>query len=50
MSFFPRMDYLDFRQEGHRLEFKEWNDTNSPLEYKGVVYNEMKGAMSNPED
>lgn len=50
MSFFPRMDYLDFRQEGHRLEFKEWNDINSELEFKGVVYNEMKGAMSNPED
>ena len=50
MSFFPRMDYLDFRQEGHRLEFKEWNDPTSDLEFKGVVYNEMKGAMSNPED
>jgi Zn-dependent M16 (insulinase) family peptidase len=50
MAFFPRLDPQDFRQEGHRLEFKEWNDTNSELEYKGVVYNEMKGAMSNPED
>lgn len=50
MSFFPRLDYLDFRQEGHRIEFKEWNDPKTDLEYKGVVYNEMKGAMSNPED
>jgi presequence protease len=50
MAFFPRLDPLDFSQEGHRLEFKEWNDTSSELEYKGVVYNEMKGAMSNPED
>jgi presequence protease len=50
MAFFPRLDPLDFRQEGHRLEFKEWNDPATDLEYKGVVYNEMKGAMSNPED
>jgi hypothetical protein len=49
MAFFPRLDYLDFRQEGHRLEFKEWNDPNTELEIKGVVYNEMKGAMSSPE-
>lgn len=50
MSFFPRLDYLDFSQEGHRIEFREWNNMESELEYKGVVYNEMKGAMSNPED
>ena len=50
MAFFPRLDPLDFSQEGHRLEFKEWNDPSTELEYKGVVYNEMKGAMSNPED
>lgn len=50
MSFFARMDQLDFRQEGHRLEFKDWNDPKSELEIKGVVYNEMKGAMSNPDD
>jgi len=49
MSFFPRLDYLDFRQEGHRLEFKEWNNPETELEYKGVVYNEMKGAMSDTE-
>jgi presequence protease len=50
MAFFPRLDLMDFRQEGHRLEFKEWNDPSSEIELKGVVYNEMKGAMSNPED
>lgn len=44
--FFSRLDELDFAQEGHRLEFKEASDATSPLEYKGVVYNEMKGAMS----
>lgn len=30
-------------QEGHRLEFDE---ESGKLERKGVVYNEMKGAMS----
>lgn len=44
--FFSRLDPLDFAQEGHRLEFAEPNNTDSPLEYKGVVFNEMKGAMS----
>ncbi len=44
--FFSRLDKLDFCQEGHRLEFEEANNTNSNLVFKGVVYNEMKGAMS----
>lgn len=45
-AFFPKLDYLDFRQEGHRLEFEEMTNPESPLTYKGVVFNEMKGAMS----
>jgi presequence protease len=44
--FFARLDELDFAQEGHRLEFAEPDNPNSPLVHKGVVYNEMKGAMS----
>lgn len=44
--FFPLLDELAFSQEGHRLEFKNATDTSSPLQYKGVVFNEMKGAMS----
>lgn len=44
--FFSRLDPLDFAQEGHRLEFAEPNNTDSELVYKGVVFNEMKGAMS----
>ena len=44
--FFARLDPLDFAQEGHRLEFAEPADTRSELTYKGVVFNEMKGAMS----
>ena len=46
--FFPRLDPLDFAQEGHRLELVEPDRPDSPLAFKGVVYNEMKGAMSSP--
>lgn len=45
-AFFSRLDPLDFAQEGHRLEFAQLDDPTSELQYKGVVYNEMKGAMS----
>lgn len=44
--FFSRLDPMDFAQEGHRLEFDKTDDPNSALMYKGVVFNEMKGAMS----
>lgn len=44
--FFSRLDPLDFAQEGHRLEFEEANNPDSNLVFKGVVFNEMKGAMS----
>jgi len=44
--FFSKLDELDFAQEGHRLEFAEEGNAESDLVYKGVVYNEMKGAMS----
>jgi Zn-dependent M16 (insulinase) family peptidase len=44
--FFSRLDPLDFAQEGHRVEFAETDNSESPLVYKGVVFNEMKGAMS----
>ncbi|MCY0965358.1 insulinase family protein [Parathalassolituus penaei] len=46
--FFSRLHPLDFAQEGHRLEFENPDDPQSPLVFKGVVYNEMKGAMSSP--
>ena len=52
-AFFPRLDSLSFKQEGHRLEIEEPGKRNEPaafqLVYKGVVYNEMKGAMSSPD-
>ncbi|MGV3591109.1 MAG: insulinase family protein, partial [Gammaproteobacteria bacterium] len=46
--FFSNLNELDFMQEGHRLEFSEMDNPDSELEYKGVVFNEMKGAMSSP--
>jgi len=44
--FFPKLDALNFKQEGHRIEIEDTGDEK--LAYKGVVYNEMKGAMSSP--
>ncbi|MEE4279667.1 MAG: insulinase family protein [Halieaceae bacterium] len=44
--FFSRLDPLDFAQEGHRVELAERGNKDSELVYKGVVFNEMKGAMS----
>ncbi|MDH5392130.1 MAG: insulinase family protein [Gammaproteobacteria bacterium] len=46
--FFSRLHELDFLQEGHRVEFEKADDATSDLVFKGVVYNEMKGAMSSP--
>lgn len=44
--FNPMLRESDFRQEGWRLEHKDVDDKNSPIEIKGVVYNEMKGVYS----
>lgn len=44
--FHPELKELSFKQEGHRLEFDNPDDPASPLLYKGIVYNEMKGAMN----
>ncbi len=44
--FFPNLTEMDFLQEGHRLGLKNSSDLNGGLQFKGVVYNEMKGAMS----
>ncbi len=52
-AFFPRLEDLSFKQEGHRLEVEDQPEGSDPdaltLTYKGVVYNEMKGAMSSPD-
>jgi hypothetical protein len=47
-AFFPDLDHLSFKQEGHRLELEPGENGEPELMYKGVVYNEMKGAMSSP--
>ncbi|RKZ57275.1 MAG: peptidase M16 [Candidatus Parabeggiatoa sp. nov. 3] len=46
--FFPKLEVLDFAQEGHRVEFETAPDPSTPLVYKGIVFNEMKGALSSP--
>ncbi len=45
--FFPRITEETFMQEGWHYEL---NDPESELEYKGVVFNEMKGVFSSPEN
>lgn len=47
--FHPTLSKLSFLQEGHRLEFLKSDDPNSPLVFKGIVFNEMKGAMASPD-
>ncbi|TDH05438.1 hypothetical protein EPR50_G00122200 [Perca flavescens] len=47
--FFPCLREQDFWQEGWRLENETPTDINSPLVFKGVVFNEMKGAFSDNE-
>jgi hypothetical protein len=46
--FHPNLNELSFLQEGHRLEFTIPEDPSSPLENKGIVFNEMKGALTSP--
>lgn len=43
----PLLRELDFSQEGWRLEHEDPNDAKTPIILKGVVFNEMKGQMSN---
>jgi Zn-dependent M16 (insulinase) family peptidase len=48
-TFFPRLSEDSFKQEGIRFEFQEPADPKSGLRYKGVVFNEMKGALASPQ-
>jgi Zn-dependent M16 (insulinase) family peptidase len=43
----PLLTCHGFEQEGWHYELE---DLDSPLTYKGVVFNEMKGAYSDPQD
>src|SRR3989441_7251067 len=47
-TFFPKLSEDSFKQEGIRVEFEDPADPNSSLRYKGVVFNEMKGALATP--
>lgn len=42
--FHPTLERLSFLQEGHRYEFSE----DGKLQYNGIVFNEMKGALASP--
>lgn len=44
-AFFPKLDRMDFLQEGWRLDF----DEKGNLVYNGVVFNEMKEPMASPD-
>ncbi len=45
--FFPRLSSYTLMQEGWHYEME---DPKSPMTYKGVVFNEMKGAYSEPDN
>jgi presequence protease len=45
--FYPNITPFTLKQEGWHYEL---DDLSSPLTYKGVVFNEMKGAYSDPDD
>ena len=45
-AFFPNIHPLDFAQEGIRVEL----DADDKPQFKGIVFNEMKGAMSGEID
>ena len=44
--FYPRLTRHTFEQEGWHYELEDEGDS---LAYKGVVFNEMKGAYSSPD-
>jgi presequence protease len=48
-TFFPRLEQDAFMQEGIRFEFEVPDNPKSGLRYKGVVFNEMKGALASPQ-
>lgn len=49
--FFPRLTLEILEQEGWHYEFNEGagGELDAPLTYKGVVFNEMKGAYASPD-
>lgn len=47
--FYPNLKEWDFRQEGWRLEHQDPNDKSTPIMFKGVVFNEMKGVFNSSQ-
>ena len=47
--FHPCITEDTFRREGHHLALEDNTDTTSPLKVSGIVYSEMKGAFSMPD-
>jgi Zn-dependent M16 (insulinase) family peptidase len=47
--FHPELKRLSFLQEGHRLEFTDPQNPHTPLQIKGIVFNEMKGNLASPD-
>ena len=48
-AFFPKLNETSFKQEGHRIEVVTDPEGRREPAYMGVVYNEMKGAMSSAD-
>ncbi len=48
--FHPELKRMSFLQEGHRYEFTDPKDPKSPLQIKGIVFNEMKGSMASADN
>jgi presequence protease len=48
-TFAPRIDRLSFLQEGWRFELSNPKRLKSKLQLTGIVFNEMKGAMADPD-
>nr|CCC91960.1 putative pitrilysin-like metalloprotease [Trypanosoma congolense IL3000] len=44
----PLLRHEDFKQEGHRVEVEADGATERRLVYNGVVFNEMRGVVSEP--
>ena len=45
MHYFDLSDVRYYRQEGWRLEHEDPHDQSSPIVFKGIVFNEMKGVF-----
>ncbi len=48
--FHPQLSEDTFRREGHHLALEDNEDMESPLTISGIVYSEMKGYWSTPDN